>query len=314
MSKRVWRLGVLVLVLGGLTVGLLSADDKLPDTKPAPIYKAEEPIKIDGVLDDPAWKTATPIDVVYVWGKVGEKSKEPRMIARYTWDDHYLYIGYETFDKNLVALGTGEKKGPKDNQREVCMISHPTEKVDVVEFFVSLGDPRFFWELHHNAANHFSDIFCIVSDDAWPIGKSTLFRFGIHFGTQNYLVDDADGGRTLARAVKLKPRADGKPSTVNDPSDEDTGYTGELRLPWIGLGAPLTSETMVPVEPTKPGEKKRNVHGPWKMAGQQLMILAVVQNADTKEHYFHSSPTKPGGWFHKGSEHWPKYLLEAAKK
>lgn len=314
MSNCIGRLSIWVLVLGSLTAGLLSADDKPPAAKSAPILKSAEPIKIDGVLDDPAWQQATPVDVVYVWGKVGEKSKEPRMIAKYTWDDHYLYIGYETFDKNLIARTTGAKKGPKDNQREVCMISHPTEKVDVVEFFISFGDPRFFWELHHNAANHFSDIFCVVADDNWPISKSTLFRFGIHFGTEQFLNDDVDGGRMLAKAVKLKPKTDGKSSTINDPGDEDSGYTAELRLPWIGLGAPVARETMVAVEPTVPGEKKRNIHGPWKMAGQELLILAVVQDGDTKEHYFHSSPTKPGGWFHKGSEHWPKYVLEAAKK
>ena len=68
------------------------------------------------------------------------------MKAWYTWDDDYLYLGYETFDKNLVALGTGEKKGPKDNQIEGAHISHPKEKVDVVEF---LGNE---FQLHLSSA------------------------------------------------------------------------------------------------------------------------------------------------------------------
>jgi len=83
-----------------------------------PIHKTTKPIVIDGVLDEPAWKHATSIDVNWIWGKVGVQSKEPRMKAWYTWDDEYLYIAYETFDRNLVALGTGERKGPKDNQIE----------------------------------------------------------------------------------------------------------------------------------------------------------------------------------------------------
>jgi hypothetical protein len=305
----------IVLGLGLCQTVLLAtaADEKKPEAGPAtPILKTEKPIVIDGDLNDPAWKDATPINVEYIWGKVGEKSKEPRMIVRYTWDDHYLYIGYETFDKNLVALGTGQKKGPPKNQREGALISHEKEKVDVVEFFISFGDERFFWELHHNAANQFNDIWCTVVDENWPIRKSGLFRFGIHFGTGEILQDDTAGDRTLAMAVKLKPKADGKPSTLNDPSDTDTGYTAELRLPWLGLGAPFERETMVQVE--GPGGRKRSVHGPWKMAGQEMKILAVFQDGDLKDHYHHSSPTFPGSWFHKGAQHYPRYRLQAAGK
>jgi len=32
---------------------------------------------------------------------------------------------------------------------------------------------------------------------------------------------------------------------------------------------------------------------------------------DLKQRYHHSSPTKPGGWFHKGAEHYPQYVLRA---
>jgi hypothetical protein len=311
------RLCLICLPAVGLATALLAARapdapaEKPPEkAKPQAIKKSAGPVKIDGDLNESAWKEAAPVEVKYVWGKVGEVSKEPRMTARYSWDDNYLYIGYETFDKNLVALGTGEKEGPKGNEREGCQIAHPKEKVDVVEFFISLGDPRFFWEVHHNAANQFNDIWCVVVDDAWPISKSTMNRFGIYFGNREIIQDDVEAGHRLATAVKLKPKADGKPSTINNPSDVDTGYTGELRLPWAGLGAPMARETFVSVEPKRPGEAKRNVHGPWKMAGQELMILAVVQDGDTKEHYFHSSPTKGGGWFHKGTEHWPRYVLE----
>src|SRR2546423_1370562 len=90
--------------LGLLALALLGdADENKEAPRPVAIFKSKEPLKIDGALDEPAWKDALPIDVGYVWPKVGEKSKEPRMKAWYTWDDDYLYIGYETFDQNLVA-------------------------------------------------------------------------------------------------------------------------------------------------------------------------------------------------------------------
>src|SRR4051812_37530277 len=117
MKPRSRLLLLFLLCLPALPLPL-AADPPPSEEKPVAIPKAEQPIQIDGSLDDAAWTNAQVIDVPYIWGKIGEKSAEPRMRVRYTWDDNYLYIGYETFDKNLVALGTGEKKGPKDNQRE----------------------------------------------------------------------------------------------------------------------------------------------------------------------------------------------------
>lgn len=305
MTRR--AVGVMALA----AVFALALHGEVETPKATPIYKSPEAIKIDGVLDEPAWKDAIQVDANYIWGKVGEKSKEPRMKAWYTWDDHYLYLAYETFDKNLIALGTGEKKGPKGNQVEGAHISHPKEKVDVVEFFLSFGDAQIFWEIHHNAANHFNDILITVVDPERPISKSTLFFDGIRFGTREVIEDDTEAGKTRQFAVKLKPKADGKPSTVNDSSDVDTGYIGELRLPWLGLGAPR--ERMTSLTVTDSEGKKKNERGPWKMAGQTMKILAVTQDADTKEHYHHSSPTKPGSWFHKGTEHWPRYVLQEKK-
>jgi hypothetical protein len=301
----------LILTATVAASALTRAAEDAEAAEPLAIHKAATQIAIDGVLDDPAWKHAQVIAAEYVWGKVGRRSAEPQMRARYTWDDRYLYVGYETFDKNLVALGTGEMEGPRENLREGCVIAHPTEKPDVVEFFISFGDLRFFWEIHHNAAKQFNDIWCVVPDEAWPISKSSMNRFGILFHHREYVQDDPAAGCRLATAVTLKPKADGKPSTVNDPSDVDTGYIAELRLPWLGLGAPRDRETWEPVSqgdsPSSPVRK----HGPWKMAGQEIRILAVIQNGDLQERYHHSSPTKPGGWFHKGAEHFPRYVLRA---
>ena len=44
------------------------------------------------------------------------------------------------------------------------------------------------------------------------------------------------------------------------------------------------------------------------MGGQPFQILAVLQDGDLETRYHHSSPTLPGGWFHKGVAHWPLYV------
>ena len=70
----------------------------------------------------------------------------------------------------------------------------------------------------------------------------------------------------MARAVALLPRADGGLSTINDPSDEDTGYCGEIRLPWSGLGLPA---------------ERRRADDSYDLAGLELPILAAALHGDS---------------------------------
>ena len=288
------------------TAGVVwGADAETP--KPAlapvvPIVKAVQPAVIDGVLDDACWKAATPVPVDVIKDKQGKRRAQPPMTVRYAWDEHYLYIGYETFDTNLVAVGTGTKEGLASNQREGCEIWKEGYKADVVEFFISLGDEHFFWEIHHNASNQFNDVWCTALATNWPISQSALFRWGIVFGAAESLQDE--GPFTLAMGSHVKPKADGQPSTVNDPSDIDTGYTAEIRLPWYALGAPLARQAFWDIQD---GDKTRRIPI-WKMAGHEVRILAVFQDGDLQDRYHHSSPTLTSSWFHTGWADWPRYV------
>jgi HEAT repeat protein len=269
------------------------------------IPETVEPIVVDGVLDEPVWGIAPPVDVDSIGSKQGEKSAEKRMMAKYAWDGNYLYIGYETFDANLLAKGNDRTEGPAGNQRPGASIYDPATKVDVVEFFISFGDERFMWEIHHNALNQFNDVFCIVPHPEWPVAKGTLAAHGIMFLDSECLRDDPP--HSLARAVKLKPKADGAASTPNQPGDADTGYTAEIRIPWRALGIPTAAETWRQ-------ENGKKVPGPWKLAGQKLSLLAVVQDGDLPERYHHSGPKRKPGWFHKDQPDWPEYEFATAEK
>jgi hypothetical protein len=297
MISREQLLYAAIFWLGCIAVPTAQSEEKPADAASA-MMKAESPPVIDGALDEACWKNATAIRGDYINSKKGVLSDEPRLIVKYTWDEQNLYIGYETFDKNLIAKANGLKEGPEKNLRPGCEIwsSDPKEKVDVVEFFISFGDERFFWEIHHNASNQFNDVWCVVPDAEWPIAKSSLTNFGIMFNNREYIADNND--HTLAMAAKPKPKADGTPSTINEEADIDTGYTAEIRLPWGGIGAPVSA---------KPNAQKKETD--WKMEGQKLMVLAVVQDGDLKERYHHSSPERKGDWFHKTAPLWPKYLL-----
>ena len=116
-----------------------------------------------------------------------------------------------------------------------------------------------------------------------------------------------DPPHTVAHAVKLKPKADGQPSTVNDASDIDTGYTAEIRIPWRPLGIPRTAETWRQ-------ENGKRVAGPWNLEGQSVSLLAVLQDGDLPERYHHSGPKRKPDWFHKTQPDWPVYECASAEK
>ncbi|OPZ24428.1 MAG: hypothetical protein BWZ02_02843 [Lentisphaerae bacterium ADurb.BinA184] len=231
-------------------------------------------------------------------GKTGEPAPDLPMTARYAWDSYYLYIGYEVMDDNLSVLGTGRQQGPDGNRREGLELGRGNQLFDLAEFFLSFGDRHFFWEIHHDAANRFNDVWINSFEPDWPANRGV--RWGLYFASEEFIPDDP--GKPLAMAVYLKPKADGAPSTVNDDGDRDTGYTAEVRLPWGGIGAPLELKTVsrIPFIQLDPA---------WKMEGQEVWLLAVVQFSDGRIRYCHSSPTSPGGWFHKAIAHWPRYTL-----
>lgn len=308
-TARLWCVAVALVVFQSVAGARPDPRKAEPVPTGGWILRTDTPVKIDGVLDDPCWKKARPVRVDFLNGKRGVLSDEPRMTAWYAYDDYYLYIAYETFDKNLQTQSGDHKEGPLDNQRMGCEIWNDAGTIDVVEFFISFGDERFMWEIHHNASNEFNDVFCIVPDPEWQFSQSSNVRYGIFFGMENYIHDDIDGVHKLAIAVKLKPKADGKPSTVNDPKDLDAGYTGEIRLPWFGIGAPANRRKWVPGKPLKPGGRPVMLPDIWQMSGQTILLLAVCQNSDLKERYYHSSPTRHGNWFHTTAAHWPKYAL-----
>jgi hypothetical protein len=82
----------------------------------------------------------------------------------------------------------------------------------------------------------------------------------------------------------------------------------------LGLGGPTDRETRVKAPGKAAGDPERSIHGPWKMDGQEMHVLAVFQDGDLADHYHHSSPTFPGSWFHKGAAHHPHYkLVDPAK-
>ena len=298
--KRQATISSLSVIVGWVMLSALDGMAQAPaapvapaDTNTIMVLKTAQPVKVDGVLDEDCWKQAVPLKADYIKGGNGKVSSEPRMIAKYAWDDRYLYIGYEIFDTNLVAKGNGVTKGPADNRREGCEISSPA---DVAEFFIGLDNSNMFWEVHHSASNHINDILVFVDLSAWKKEPPSQVWSGIYWAKNEYLQDE--GEYKLAGAAQVKPRADGKPSTINDDSDTDTGYTAEFRFPWASLFVPNSAKTK---------------EGWSKLAGREIAILAVTENGDLKDAPYHTScATLPkADFFHNHFARWPRYKLVA---
>jgi len=63
------------------------------------VRKTPKPIKIDGKLEEPAWKTA-PSTGLFVNTMNGEPA-QPNTEAKLLWDNQNLYIAFENVDTDV---------------------------------------------------------------------------------------------------------------------------------------------------------------------------------------------------------------------
>jgi hypothetical protein len=163
-------------------------------------YTSTPPV-IDGNMDEKIWETAA-------WTEAfrdieGELSDRPlpyyKTQAKMLWDNNYLYIAAQLEDKHIWAnLKKRDEIVYNDNDFEVFI------------------DPRNsghrYFEYEINALNTVFDLLLIKP-----------YRAG-----SNFLISwDSKG---LKHAVKIK-------GTLNDPSDEDEGWTVEMAIPFKDINA-----------------------------------------------------------------------------
>jgi hypothetical protein len=291
-------------MLGVLGAALAArAQDPQPVEAPQPlgtIVKAKGAITMDGKLNEADWKNAKPIAVKYVRAKKNVIGEQARMNVRYLWDEGYLYLGYEVFDTNLVARSSGVLDGPENNRRMGCLNTSTNAPVDLIEFLIVFEDRNFFWQLQLNASNQFNDALCVAHLPSWSKARIAFTESDLYWAWHEFVQDE--GERTLASAIALTPRPDGTLSTVNNAADVDTGYTGELRLPWYGIGAPSVARSGgAGVQP-----------GSWNMQGREISILAVVQDGDDPAHSLTTAPATTIDFLALQADRFPRYTLRAA--
>ena len=85
------------------------------------MHRAKIAPRVDGKLDDAAWKAAKPVTFVFPWPD--QTGKKQKTTARLLWDNDNLYVAYECEDSDVTAIYTKH--------------DDPTYKDDAVEIFVA---------------------------------------------------------------------------------------------------------------------------------------------------------------------------------
>ncbi|MBI5531980.1 MAG: carbohydrate-binding family 9-like protein [Deltaproteobacteria bacterium] len=167
--------------------------------------KDAKPIKIDGKLDDDAWKTAATTGPFVDVGKGTPNPAFPvQGSAKLTWDDKNLYVGFEIQSKSIVG---GFPKDAKD--------PHLWEK-DTVEIMIDPdgdGDNLDYYEIQINPQN---------------------LVFDTRYDKYNEPKDDAKnvyGHMDWSAKLKSAVVVDGE----IDKADAGKGYVVEAAIPWASF-------------------------------------------------------------------------------
>jgi hypothetical protein len=180
-----------------------------PVVRSAECRWATGPIKIDGSLDEPAWQNAEVFKDFAAYWL--HRPAKTGTKARLLWDDNYLYFAAEMEDSDLYA--------------DVVQRNGMTWTNDVFELFFKPSVKKLaYYEFQVNAANTPLELFFPSRGSGGYQRFAPLTRFG------------------MESAVKL----DG---TLNNPADQDKGWTVEGRIP---LSAFLSSG-----DKPRPGAKWR---------------------------------------------------------
>lgn len=158
------------------------------------VTRAAHAITIDGKLDDPAWNNAAwTTDFVDIEGTI-KPNPRFRTRVKMLWDDQYLYIAAELEEPNVTAKLTEHDS----------VIFHDN---DFEVFIKPLPGTASYYEFEMNALN-----------TGWDLFLNKPYREG----------GKADNSWDIP-GVKTAVAVRG---TLNNPGDQDKGWTLEIAYPW----------------------------------------------------------------------------------
>ncbi len=211
---------------------------------PCIAYRIRQPIKMDGTLSDPAWRSS-PKSPSFVDMETGEAALFDTQCS-ILWDDENLYIGFWVDDPYPKA---------KHTERDSIIFQE-----NDIEVFIDGGDC--YYEFEINALNTIYEVFFIWKDaykrgDRFDLPEFDLvdrkaFSFagdydrtpehfwrGTHPRGPRWAFLDWD-----FPGVKSFVHVDG---CLNDPTTASKGWTVELAFPWSGMKHLSNGRSLPPV-------------------------------------------------------------------
>lgn len=233
------RISFLAIELVAATLGIkflaplacAQNESKFPPVDPSEIrklkaYQIGEPIKIDGNLDEHCWSKAERSEafVDLVTGKATHLKTHVTVL----WDEKNLYIGYRIQEPNVTAKFTKE--------------DDPIYQDNDVEFFIAGQDA--YYEFEINAHGTVYDGLFVWQSAYEKSGLSKWPQFDRSKPNVQSQVFNGVGYTSHPRglrwafldwdfsSIKSAVHIDG---TLNDPSDQDQGWSVEVAVPWKEL-------------------------------------------------------------------------------
>ena len=194
----------------GFNIPVKGAQPVAVATKRYLVRKTPKPIKLDGKLDEPAWKTAptTGAFVNTMTGAAGDIKVEAKLL----WDDQNLYVAFENVDTDVASSMTKRDDHLWGEDADEVMIDAD-------------GDGKTYVELQVGPNGNIFDTY-LPSRRVWEDGMTPK--------RERY----SWNSKTKA-AVKV----DG---TLNKSGDQDKGWTSEIAIPLSDVNGLNTPGAKVP--------------------------------------------------------------------
>ncbi|MCS7263973.1 MAG: carbohydrate-binding family 9-like protein [Armatimonadetes bacterium] len=186
-----WQTEARLPLLTGLLRWAVQTVQERPPIAQTIVYRTSKPIRIDGILDEPEWQMASPLELKDIKGR-----SAPKTFARLLWDDRYLYIAFDCSDDDIWATKT---------QRDDFLWEE-----EVVEAFIDPdGDGLNYYEFQVNPLGTEIDLLIPDAIEGVKHAKRNaqwncqgwLSAVKVH-GTVNKR-DDTDEGWTVEMAIPL---------------------------------------------------------------------------------------------------------------